>query len=75
MKRLQSRKDLNGYTMMRQVLINLDLTNKDYIWLVTDIEAYPSNEKLNSIISNNDYLLLTTKELVNMLNEEDFQWI
>jgi len=75
MKRLQSRKDLNGYTMMRQVLINLDLTNKDYIWLVTDIEAYPTNEKLNYLISNNNYLLLTTKELVNMLNEEDFQWI
>jgi len=75
MKRLQSRKDLNGYTMMRQVLINLDLTNKDYIWLVTDIEAYPKNEKLNYLISNNNYLLLTTKELVNMLNEEDFQWI
>ena len=75
MKRLQSRKDLNGYTMMRQVLINLDLTNKDYIWLVTDIEAYPTNEKLNDLISNNNYLLLTTKELVNMLNEEDFQWI
>ena len=75
MKRLQSRKDLSGYTMMRQVLINLDLTNKDYIWLVTDIEAYPTNEKLNNLISNNDYLLLTTKELVDILNEEDFQWI
>ena len=50
MKRLQSRKDLNGYTMMRQVLINLDLTNKDYIWLVTDIEAYPTNEKLNYLM-------------------------
>ena len=75
MKRFQSRKDLSGYTMMRQVLINLDLTNKDYIWLVTDIEAYPTNEKLNNLISNNDYLLLTTKELVDILNEEDFQWI
>ena len=75
MKRLQSRKDLSGYTMMRQVLINLDLTNKDYIWLVTDIEAYPTNEKLNKLISNNEYLLLTTNELVDILNEEDFQWI
>ena len=75
MKRFQSRKDLSGYTMMRQVLINLNLTNKDYIWLVTDIEAYPTNEKLNNLISNNDYLLLTTKELVDILNEEDFQWI
>ena len=75
MKRLQSRKDLSGYTMMRQVLINLDIINKDYMWLITDIEAYPSNEKLNNLISNNDYLLLTTKELVDILNEEDFQWI
>lgn len=75
MKRLQSRKDLSGYTMMRQVLINLDLTNKDYMWLITDIEAYPLNEKLNNLISNNDYLLLTTNELVDILNEEDFQWI
>ena len=30
MKRIMSKKDLPGYTLMKQVLINLDLNNKDY---------------------------------------------
>ena len=75
MKRLESRKDLNGYTLMKDVLINLELTDKDYIWLISDIEAYPSNKSVEKEINENGYLLLSTKELISMLEEEDFQWI
>ena len=42
MKRLCSKKDLKGYTKMLSVLINLELEDKDYYWLISDIEAYPT---------------------------------
>ena len=64
MKRLQSRKDLCGYTMMRQVLINLDIINKDYMWLINDIEAYPSNEKIGG-----ESLLNVLSRVVSKLND------
>ena len=60
---------------MKQVLINLDLNNKDYIWLISDIEAYPSNKELEKEINEKGYLILSTKELMSILDEEDFQWI
>ena len=75
MKRIISKKDLPGYTLMKQVLINLDLNNKDYIWLISDIEAYPSNKELEKEINEKGYLILSTKELMSILDEEDFQWI
>lgn len=75
MKRLHSKKDLKGYTLMLNVLTNLELVDKDYVWLISDIEAYPTNEKYSDLINNNEYLLLTTKELVDMLKVDDFQWI
>ena len=75
MKRIMSKKDLPGYTLLKQVLINLDLNNKDYIWLISDIEAYPSNKELEKEINEKGYLILSTKELMSILDEEDFQWI
>lgn len=75
MKRLCSKKDLKGYTKMLSVLINLELEDKDYYWLISDIEAYPTKEKYINLINNNKFLLLKTEELVNMLQEDDFQWI
>ena len=75
MRRLQSRKDLHGYTYMKEILQNLELTNKDYWWLISDIEAYPQKEKYMNILDGNDYLLLSTKDLVDMVEYENFQWI
>ena len=75
MKRIMSKKDLPSYTLMKQVLVNLDLNNKDYIWLISDIEAYPSNNELEKEINEKGYLILSTKELMSILDEEDFQWI
>ena len=70
MKRLYSKKDLKWYTLMLNVLNNLELTDKDYMWLISDIEAYPINEKYAHLINDKDYILLTTDELVKMLNDE-----
>ena len=62
------------YTMLKQILIDLDLINKNYMWLISDIEAYPTKDKYKGIIEN-PYLLMSTNELVKMLEEDDFQWI
>lgn len=60
---------------MLEVLTNLELLDKDYIWLISDIEAYPTKEKYNDLIIKNDYLMIPTKDLVEMLKDDDFQWI
>lgn len=75
MKRLYSIKDFKWYTLFKQVLYDLELHDKNYLWLISDIEAYPTKEKYQELLWNNEYLLLTTGELVNMLEEDDFQWI
>lgn len=75
MKRLQSRHAYEIYTRLKQVLIDLDLKNKDYLWLICDIEAYPRKKEYEELLKNNSYLLLTTKELIDMLEADDFQWV
>ncbi len=75
MMRLLSRKDCQGYTLMRQVLINLELDKRDYQWLITDIEAYPMNEDIYNLINDKQYVILSTNELMDILFKEDFQWI
>ena len=75
MKRIYSEKDLKSYTYMGRILSDLDLDKKDYLWLISNIEAYPQNKKYQKLINGKSYLLLTTSELISMLKEEDFQWI
>ena len=75
MEKLISRYDLKYYTMLKDVLYNLELNNKDYMWLISDIEAYPNKQEYEELINQKDYLLLTTKQLIKMLEDDDFQWI
>lgn len=75
MIRLESEKDCEGYTLIKEVLMNLELNMKEYNWLITDIEAYPQSNEINNFINDKSYVILSTKELMNILNKEDFQWI
>ncbi|MBO7196357.1 MAG: hypothetical protein J6V80_03390 [Clostridia bacterium] len=75
MKRIYSEKDFKGYTCMSRVLSDLKLDIKDYWWLICDIEAYPIKKQYQDLIGDNYYLLLSTSELVNMLKDDDFQWV
>ena len=75
MRRLYSVKDFSYYTLLKQVLYDLELTNKQYNWLISDIEAYPRKSEYQKLIDNNEYLWLSTRELVEMLEEDDFQWV
>ncbi len=74
MKRIYSIHDFQYYTMLKQVLYDLELTDKEYLWLICDIEAYPRKEKYQEIVQE-DYLLMSTGELVEMLEDDDFQWV
>ena len=75
MKRVWSYYDFKIYTYMRRVLSDLALETTDYIWLITDIDAYPTKEKYSSLLDKNNYLLLSTSEFVEMLDDDDFQWV
>lgn len=75
MKRLYSKEDFEWYTHFKQVLYDLELHDKKYIWLINDIEACPRKKEYQTLIDNNTYLLLRTNELVKMLEDDDFQWI
>lgn len=76
MKRYISEKEEKYYTHMLKVLNAIGGRNLDYNWLITDIEAYPQDDgELDKLIRENDYLFLSTDELITMLEKEDFQWI
>ena len=76
MKRYYSEKEEKFYTHMLKVLNSIGGRNLEYNWLITDIEAYPQDEgRLDELISNNEYLFLSNDELLDILEEEDFQWI
>lgn len=75
MKRLISKYDEENYTYMLNLLKVLGGRKLKYKWLISDIEAYPQDSELRKLIEEKDYLLLTTDELINYLEIEDFQWI
>lgn len=74
MKRIFSKQDFKYYTMLKQVLCDLELANKDYWWLISDFEAYPNKEAYQQLLRSN-CLLMSTCELMDMLEEDDFQWV
>ena len=56
-------------------MLDLDLVDKDYWWLISDIDAYPRKSETKELLNQNSHLLLTAKELVEILEKDDFQWI
>ena len=74
-KRLCCEHEFKYYTFLKQVMLDLDLVDKDYLWLISDIEAYPRKAETQELLNRNTHLLLTTKELVEILGKDDLQWI
>lgn len=75
MERVISKKDFEYYTMLKKIIFDLELVDKEYWWLISNIEAYPEKEKYQKSIYNEDYLLIKTSDLMKMLEEDDFQWV
>ena len=75
MERVISKKDFKYYTMLKKILFDLELANKEYWWLISDIEAYPRKREYYEFIYEKDYVLVKTSDLLKMLEEDDFQWV
>lgn len=75
MKKYVSYKDEKYYTYMLKLINSIGGRKLEYNWLITDIEAYPNSLKIKQTIDENEYLLLSNDELMDMLEEEDFQFI
>ena len=75
MERVISKNDFKYYTMLKKILVDLELTSKEYWWLISDIEAYPRKEEHQKLIYKDDYLLIKTSDLNKILDEDDFQWV
>ena len=75
MERVISTKDFKYYTKLKKILFDLELTNKEYWWLISDIEAYPRKEEHQNFIYKEDYILIKTSDLLKILEEDDFQWV
>lgn len=70
-----SAKDFKYYTMLKKVLYDLELADKNHWWLISDIVAYPHKKEYEELIDKDSYLLISTRDLVRMLEDDDFQWI
>ena len=75
MERVISKKDFQYYTMLKKILFDLDLANKEYWWLICDYVAHPSKKEIEDFLYKEDYVLIKTSDLLKMLEEDDFQWI
>ncbi len=76
MKRYISAHDRKYYTYMLEVLLALGGKDMQYKWLISSIEAYPKTRgKYVDLIEKSAYVILANAELMEMLTEDDFQWV
>ncbi len=76
MKRYFSKNDRRFYTHMLEIIQALGGKDLPYKWLISSIEAYPVKKGTYAdMVTSNEYLILSNAELLEMLTEEDFQWI
>lgn len=76
MKRYISTRDRKYYTYMLEIIQALEGNESKYKWLISDIEAHPEKGgKYTEFIEDNRFVILSSRELLEMLLEDDFQWI
>lgn len=64
----------SGYTSMSRVFYAIHNAQRNYNWLISDVNAYPGNPVFQELVDE-DYMWLTGNELTQMVETEDFQWI
>lgn len=62
------------YTYLYKIFTEINIVQKDYNWLITDIVAYPETKEYQDLFSKK-YAWLSGDELTNITEKEDFQWI
>ncbi|MCT4607513.1 MAG: hypothetical protein N4A64_15665 [Marinisporobacter sp.] len=60
---------MNGFTDMRVIFQALDGLQRNYNWLITDIECYPEVEEIK------EGTFISGDELTKIVNREDIQFI
>ncbi len=76
MKRYISTKDRKFYTHMQEIILALGGRDLPYKWLISSIEAgIVKTAKYADMVEKHEYLILSNAELIEMLTEDDFQWI
>lgn len=69
-------KDEKHYTYMREIFNAIENEQLNYNWLITDFECYPQNKDVAELFSEEkDYVWISGKNLTDIINEEDFQFI
>ncbi len=64
----------SGYTIMSRIFNAINQVQKNYNWLITDVNAYPNDPIFEKLV-NEEYIWMTGDELTKMVEKEDFQWI
>lgn len=62
------------YTCLKKLFDSLDNMQLNYKWLISYPECYPSDKDIQKQL-NCEYCILTGKELTDLVDKEDFQWI
>ena len=68
------RKGEEYYTYLYRIFTGINMVQKDYNWLITDIVACPETKEYQDLFSKK-YVWLSGDELTNITEKEDFQWI
>ena len=59
---------------LQHILQILDDKIYEYNWLITNYECYPQNKKVNELLSS-ECCWISGEELMQILLEDEFQWI
>ena len=62
------------YTHLEKLFRALENIQKDYKWLISNHECWPSSPTIQEILKN-ECCILSGQELTDIANTEDFQWI
>ena len=62
------------YTFLKKLFESIDNIQLNYKWLISYPECYPFDKDIQKTLEQ-EYCILTGKELTDLVNKEDFQWI
>ena len=68
------RKGEKYYTYLKKLFESIDNIQLNYKWLISYPECYPLDKEVQRAFEN-EWCILTGKELTELIYKEDFQWI
>lgn len=62
------------YTYIKKYFYAINNKQKDYNWLISDMNCYPQSKKYDELFSK-EYCWISGKNLTEIIDNEDFLWI